>query len=119
MYSQMVSIQSNLLHAKSTNDPRANANETPNFKLQFNVCDNFGSKRLYLTNKAKKPPICSVMLQHAGSRRAGKKYRGKHETKSGVSPFTSWVLFHFLSESEESFIFHTYSGAFSNETLHR
>lgn len=60
MFSQMVSFQSNLLHAKSTDDPRVNANETPNLKLQFNDCDNFGSKRLYLTNKEASNLLCYV-----------------------------------------------------------
>ena len=44
---------------------------------------------LYLTNKEASTVLCSVG-KHAGSGRARKKCRGKHETKSSVFP-------HFLS----------------------
>ena len=43
----------------------------------------------YLTNKEASTVLCSV-VKHAGSGRARKKSRGKHETKSSVFP-------HFLS----------------------
>ena len=43
----------------------------------------------YLTNKEASTVLCSV-VKHAGSGRARKKCRGKHETKSSVFP-------HFLS----------------------
>ena len=44
---------------------------------------------VYLTNKEASTVLCSV-VKHAGSGRARKKCRGKHETKSSVFP-------HFLS----------------------
>ena len=44
---------------------------------------------LYLTNKEASTALCSV-VKHAGSGRARKKCRGKHETQSSVFP-------HFLS----------------------
>ena len=44
---------------------------------------------IYLTNKEASTVLCSV-VKHAGSGRARKKCRGKHETKSSVFP-------HFLS----------------------
>ena len=43
----------------------------------------------YLTNKEASVVLCSV-VKHAGSGRARKKCRGKHETQSSVFP-------HFLS----------------------
>ena len=43
----------------------------------------------YLTNKEASTALCSV-VKHAGSGRARKKCRGKHETQSSVFP-------HFLS----------------------
>ena len=43
----------------------------------------------HLTNKEASTVLCSV-VKHAGSGRARKKCRGKHETKSSVFP-------HFLS----------------------
>ena len=46
-------------------------------------------KRFYLTNKEASTLFCSV-VKHAGSGRARKKCRGKHETQSSVFP-------HFLS----------------------
>jgi len=39
----------------------------------------------YLTNKEASTVLCSV-VKHAGSGRARKKCRGKHETKSSVFP---------------------------------
>ena len=44
---------------------------------------------MFLTNKDASTVLCSV-VKHAGSGRARKKCRGKHETKSSVFP-------HFLS----------------------
>ena len=44
---------------------------------------------VYLTNKEASTALCSV-VKHAGSGRARKKCRGKHETQSSVFP-------HFLS----------------------
>ena len=40
----------------------------------------------YLTNKEASTVLCSV-VKHAGSGRARKKCRGKHETKSSVFPY--------------------------------
>jgi len=45
--------------------------------------------KMYLRNKEASTVLCSV-VKHAGSGRALKKCRGKHETKSSVFP-------HFLS----------------------
>ena len=52
-------------------------------------CNTFSILRFYLTNKVVSTVLCSV-VKHAGSGRARKKCRGKHETKSSVFP-------HFLS----------------------
>ena len=52
-------------------------------------CDEiFCSKinKLYLTNKEAPTVLCSV-VKHAGSGRARKKCRGKHETQSSVFPY--------------------------------
>ena len=47
------------------------------------------TRKQYLTNKEASTVLCSV-VKHAGSGRARKKCRGKHETQSSVFP-------HFLS----------------------
>ena len=49
----------------------------------------FKFRSVYLTNKEASTVLCSV-VKHAGSGRARKKCRGKHETQSSVFP-------HFLS----------------------
>ena len=78
---------------------------------------------LYLTNKEASTVLCSV-VKHAGSGRARKKCRGKHETKSSVFP-------HFLSTEQnraqsrllylfydkESDHFPTLLAEFSNQSL--
>ena len=57
-------------------------------KLRFD-CRSRRMQDSYLTNKEASTVLCSV-VKHAGSGRARKKCRGKHETKSSVLP-------HFLS----------------------
>ena len=57
-------------------------------KLRFD-CRSRRMQDSYLTNKEASTVLCSV-VKHAGSGRARKKCRGKHETKSSV-------FLHFLS----------------------
>ena len=58
------------------------------FDISF-ILIGFTLSLLYLTNKEASTALCSV-VKHAGSGRARKKCRGKHETQSSVFP-------HFLS----------------------
>ena len=59
------------------------------FSLYYVRLENYLNLKSYLTNKEASTVLCSV-VKHAGSGRARKKCRGKHETKSSVFP-------HFLS----------------------
>ena len=85
---------------------------------------------LHVTNKEASTVLCSV-VKHAGSGRAGKKCRGKHETKSRVFPYFFRVLplpkcftteqkqsrHLYLFYDKESDHFPTHLAEFSNQTL--
>ena len=58
-------------------------------KQPVEVVDKYQRSQLQLNNKEASTALCSV-VKHAGSGRARKKCRGKHETQSSVFP-------HFLS----------------------